>query len=64
MKLTESQVLFTAENHDNLPAQPGRSALELIKTGAPTRFERATSGLGIHCSILLSYGGIIYGMTL
>lgn len=35
MKLTESQVLFTAENHDNLPAQPGRSALELIKTGAP-----------------------------
>ena len=23
----------------------------------PTRFERAAYGLGIHCSILLSYGG-------
>jgi hypothetical protein len=27
----------------------------------PARFERATSGLGNRCSILLSYGGISYG---
>ena len=30
----------------------------------PTRFERAAYGLGIHCSILLSYGGTYCGILL
>jgi hypothetical protein len=29
----------------------------------PRRFERLTYGLGIRCSILLSYGGIFFSMT-
>ena len=30
----------------------------------PTRFERAAYGLGIHCSILLSYGGTYWRIFL
>ncbi len=49
-------------NEEHIPTQ-GEKGFPPKKTGAkkglvpPVRFERTTPGLGIRCSILLSYGG-------